>query len=300
VVKRRLGPDGVHLFDRSSGLNVLVDEVTVPEERWSPAPRQVSIAVTNACDLACAYCYAPKHFARLSPDRLRAWISELDAAGTLGVGFGGGEPTLYRHLVEVCTYAAEQTRVAITMTTHGHRWTADLVDRLRGTVHFVRISVDGVGSTYERLRHRSYDALRDRLDLISGAFPIGLNCVVNEDTVGQLTQVADLAAAHGASELLLLPEQPTGARSGAATEVVSALRAWVLAYAGPVPLAISEGGASGLPVAVALPKEDGLRSYAHIDATGQARTTSFSTIGEPITEEGVLAALDRLAGRDAA
>ncbi len=299
-MKCRLGPDGVHFFDRSSGLNVLVDEVTVPEERWSPAPRQVSIAVTNACDLACAYCYAPKHHARLSPDRLRAWIAELDEAGTLGVGFGGGEPTLYRHLVEVCTFAAEQTRLAVTMTTHGHRWDADLIERLRGAVHFVRISVDGVEATYERLRRGSYDALRDRLDLISQAFPIGLNCVVNEDTVGQLTQVADLASAHGASELLLLPEQPTGARPGAAPEVVSALRTWVLAYAGPVPLAISAGETSGLPIAVALPKEVGLRSYAHIDATGSARTTSYSTIGEPVTEDGVLAALDRLALRDAA
>lgn len=272
----------------------------MPEHRWSAAPRQVSIAVTNACDLACAYCYAPKHHAQLGPERLRAWITELDAAGTLGVGFGGGEPTLYRHLVDVCTYAAEQTRLAVTLTTHGHRWDADLIERLRGAVHFVRISVDGVETTYERLRRRSFDALRDRIDLISKAFPIGLNCVVNEDTVGQLTQVADLARAHGASELLLLPEQPTGARPGAAQDVVAALRRWVLAYAGPVPLAISAGGASGLPIAVALPKEEGLRSYAHIDATGLARTTSYSIIGEPVIEDGVLAAFGRLAGRDAA
>ena len=81
--------------------------------------------------------------------------------------------------------------------------------------------------------------------------------------------------------------------------MVSALRTWVLTYAGPVPLAISAGGASGLPIAVALPKEEGLRSYAHIDATGLARPTSYSTIGS-ITEDGVLAALDRLAVRDAA
>ncbi|MCL8023780.1 radical SAM protein [Nocardioides bruguierae] len=260
----------------------------------------MSIALTNACDLACAYCYAPKHHARLSPDRLRAWITELDAAGTLGVGFGGGEPTLYRHLAEVCAFAADQTRMAVTMTTHGHRWDADLIERLRGAVHFVRISVDGVEATYERLRRRSFDALCDRLDLISQAFPIGLNCVVNEDTIDQLTQVAELASAHAASELLLLPEKATSARPGAAPEVVSALRTWVLAYAGPVPLAVSAGEASGLPTAVALPKEVGLRSYAHIDATGSARTTSYSTIREPVTEDGVLAAFDRLAVRGAA
>jgi hypothetical protein len=51
-LKVRTGPDGVHLFDRNSGLNVLFDEALVPKHRWSRAPRQVSIALTNACDLA--------------------------------------------------------------------------------------------------------------------------------------------------------------------------------------------------------------------------------------------------------
>lgn len=297
-MKCRLGPDGIHLFDRASGLNVLVDEVPIAEDRWSPAPRQVSIALTNACDLSCAYCYAPKHHARLDPERLSAWMLELDAGGTLGVGFGGGEPTLYRHLAELCTYAVERTSLAITMTTHGHRWNADLVARLRGAVHFVRVSVDGVHSTYERLRRRSFTDLRERIELIRSAFPIGLNCVVNSDTVGQLTHVADLAVAHGASELLLLPEQGTGARAGAPPKVISDMKAWVLAYDGPIPLSVSEAGAAGLPTAVALPMEVGLRSYAHIDASGLARSTSYSTFGEPVIEDGVLAALNRLSARN--
>lgn len=300
MVKCRLGPDGIHLFDRSSGLNMLIDEASIAKDRWSQAPRQVSVALTNACELSCAYCYAPKNHAQLAPERLSAWMVELDDCGTLGVGFGGGEPTLYRHLPEICHFAVEQTSLAITMTTHGHRWDTDLVAQLRGAVHFVRVSLDGVGATYERLRRRSFTALRERIDLIRTAFPIGLNCVVNADTVGQLTQVAHLAAAHGASELLLLPEQRTGARAGLAPRVVSDLKAWVLAYEGPVPLAISEAGAAGLPTAVALKKEVGLRSYAHIDASGLARPTSYSTIGEPVVEDGVLAALRRLAARDAA
>lgn len=60
-VKLRVGPDGLHLFDRRTGLNMLFDEIEAPEEQWSRAPRQVSIALTNACDLACSFCYAPKN-----------------------------------------------------------------------------------------------------------------------------------------------------------------------------------------------------------------------------------------------
>lgn len=52
-LKVRPGPSGLHIFDRETGLNILLDEVRVPLEGWAAAPRQVSVALTNACDLSC-------------------------------------------------------------------------------------------------------------------------------------------------------------------------------------------------------------------------------------------------------
>ena len=169
-VKRRVGPDGLHLFDRRTGLNVLIDEVDVPQAQWARAPRQVSVALTNACDLDCPFCYAPKAAAVLDAAQLCAWIDELDAEGCLGVGFGGGEPSLYRRLPQVCRHAAERTGLAVTMTTHAHRFTPQLVDALAGTLNFVRISVDGVGTTYETLRNRPFAELEQQLARIGEAF----------------------------------------------------------------------------------------------------------------------------------
>ena len=100
----RLGPSGIHLFDRASGLNLLIDEFVPPETVWAAAPRQVSIALTNTCDLACSYCFAPKTRATLAFDRIVAWLDELDPNGTMGVGFGGGEPTLYRRFADLCAH----------------------------------------------------------------------------------------------------------------------------------------------------------------------------------------------------
>lgn len=296
----RLGPDGLHLFDRQSGLNVVLDEITPPEDAWSAAPRQVSVAVTNACDLACPYCHAPKHRATLELSHLLGWMSELDQAGALGVGFGGGEPTLYRHLPEACAHAAENTDLAVSITTHGHRWNAELISRLRGAVNFVRVSVDGVGSTYERLRGRSFAQLRKALDAIAADFQWGINSVINRDTVSDLDAIAALAAEHGAAELLLLPEQPTAGAPGAAQDILRVLESWVLAYAGPVPLATSANAALGVPIADALPGEVGLRSFAHIDASGTARTSSYARSGVRIGEGGVMAALNQLAQMEAA
>src|SRR5205809_6090953 len=64
-LKMRPGPSGIHFFCRETGLNVLCDEVREPCISWAAAPRQVSIALTNACDLTCPYCYAPKNYATL-------------------------------------------------------------------------------------------------------------------------------------------------------------------------------------------------------------------------------------------
>ncbi len=295
--KVRTGPDGVHLFDRKAGVNVLFDELLVPEHRWSRAPRQVSIALTNACDLACAYCYAPKQPAVLAINEVLMWARELDAEGCLGIGFGGGEPTLFRRLSELCQRIAGTTSLAVTLTTHGHRWTPTLVEELRGSVHFVRVSVDGVGGTYEQLRGRGFDDLLARVDLIGSAFKFGLNCVVNESTLPELDAVADLAASVGAAELLLLLEQPTAHVTGATAQVSDGLNAWILRYRGSVPLSTSEQGVIGLPAARPLPGEVGLRSYAHIDAAGTVRATSYSPYGVPIGGREVLTAIELLQGQ---
>jgi hypothetical protein len=90
VYKVRLSEAGVHLFDRVSGLNVLLDEIEVPAGQVSRAPRYLSVALTNTCELRCTYCYAPKYPAGLDVNQVVAWAIELDRAGCLGVGFGGG------------------------------------------------------------------------------------------------------------------------------------------------------------------------------------------------------------------
>jgi len=71
IMKVRKGPDGIHLFDRNTGVNILLDETIPPSSSWSASPRQVSIALTNACDLVCPHCYAPKRKAVLELDGVR-------------------------------------------------------------------------------------------------------------------------------------------------------------------------------------------------------------------------------------
>ncbi|MEO3862087.1 radical SAM protein [Acrocarpospora sp. B8E8] len=283
MYKVRLSEAGVHLFDRLSGLNVLLDEVKVPAEQVSRAPRYLSVALTNACELRCRYCYAPKQAAALDLGRVVAWAVELDGAGCLGVGFGGGEPTAHPRFPQICAQIAESTSMAVTFTTHGHRLTSQLADALRGSVHFARLSVDGVAATYERLRRRPFAAVLAAAGLLRSVAPFGVNVVVNADTIGELDALAEFAADVEASELLLLPEQPTTATPGISDADAERLVQWIRAAKPQVRLSISRSGLEGsVPAVEVIPGEQPLDAHMHVDATGVLRPHAYASVGMPI------------------
>ena len=289
--KIRLGPSGIHLFNRASGTNVLIDELVPPKEYWSSAPREVSIALTNSCDLSCPHCFAPKSNATLAFDRVVGWLEELDAHGAIGVGFGGGEPTLHPRFAELCMHASLRTGLAVTFTTHGHHLDDALLSGLKGHVHFIRVSMDGIGTTYERLRGRPFAALMERLTVLKEYAPFGINYLLNGDTLPEIEEAARSSEQVGASEFLLLHEQPTGGRSECRATEADALHRWVASYGGSMRLAVGEWGAAGLPVCNPLPTEIGLSAFAHIDAEGVLKRTSFDRRGVKIGDRGIISTL---------
>ncbi len=296
--KIRISPAGLHLFNRNTGVNILIDEIVPPSNEWSTAPRHVSIAVTNTCDLTCSHCYAPKNPAMLPFDDLTKWLSDLDMNGCIGVGFGGGEPTLYPYLCELCSYVTKKTDLAVTMTTHAHRFNDELLNELAGNLHFIRVSMDGIGHTYESIRNRPFSKLIDYITKIESIFPFGINYVVNSKTIKDLDAAVQLAEDLGASEFLLLPEEPVGRAAGIDDKTKLSFQKWVNEYRASIPLTVSEGGAEGLPVCNPLKAEKGLTAFAHIDATGNIKRTSYDKSGIPIEMDGVMNALEKLKIRE--
>ena len=243
-----------------------MDEIKPPPDVWSAAPRQVSIALTNACNLKCSHCYEPKRPAMLAFEQLSGWLKELDANGCLGVGFGGGEPTLYPRLAEICFFATKETNLAVTMTTHAHHLSDQMLNELNGNLNFVRVSMDGVGSTYEEIRGKSFKTLIDRIKALSVLLPFGINFVVNSSTIKDLDSAIELASKLGASEFLLLPEVPVRDRIGIGDETIERFRKWVNKYRGGIPLSVSQTGADGLSTCDPISSETDLAAFAHIDA----------------------------------
>jgi len=154
--------------------------------------------------------------------------------------------------------------------------------------------MDGVGQTYEEIRGRPFAALKSRLKTIRTLAPFGINYVVNARTLRDLDTAVELSAQMGAREFLLLPEQPVRDAKGIDPGTAQALRNWVWQYRGPIPLTISEASSDGMPACSPIPCETGLQAYAHIDATGILKASSYAHGGVLIGQGGVMRALGLL------
>lgn len=293
-MKVRLSKSGVHYFDREHGLNILLDEIVVDEDKWHRAPRYVSIALTNVCDLACHFCYAPKNRAALDLKVVKEWLIELDNNGTLGVGFGGGEPTLYKQLPELCAFASNNTGLAVSFTSHGHNLSDELLQKLQGNIHFVRISIDGLEQTYERLRNRSFYKLVQIIENVKSIVPFGINYVVNDYTIGDMDQAVDFAINIGASEILFLPERKVNEGTGILQPTLIAMKKRIKQHMNRIPLKISYDYLGDLPICDPFLDDEPLVSYAHIDAYGVIKQSSFDKSGMIIKDAGIMIALQEL------
>ena len=155
--------------------------------------------------------------------------------------------------------------------------------------------MDGIGVTYEQLRNRPFRDLLNRLaDIHKSGIRFGINYLVNAHTISCLDEAMKIAEDVCATEFLLLPEMPVGGSVGCTDETVKHLRNWVQGYHGPLRLSMSEKSSDGFPVCNPFSKESGLQSFAHIDAEGILKRTSFDEFGISIDRDGIMAALGKL------
>lgn len=291
-MKLRREGRGLHFYDRVSGYHVLLDEKPVPRELWSLAPSLVSVALTNVCDLACEFCYAPKSTHQLASDDLLRWCKELDGLGTLEVAFGGGEPTLYRGLPELCAAIWGQTELGISITTHGHHLSPELIDGLRGNVSIIRVSVDAPEPTYSAVRGRQLSRVERNVEAINGQIPVGVNTVVNGETLKHLDDLAALVERWRAIDWLLLPETG-GGRFTLTSGEWDRLSNWLTANAGRFPLNVTYNARPHLRCPFLFDEEPD-QDYVHISADGFLRLCSYERGGVPLKGRRLSDALDEL------
>jgi len=282
---------GLHFYDRITGWHILADEVRIPVENRDEGPEVISIAVTNVCDLSCAFCYAPKSRHMLSVQEIVRWCRELDQLGTLEVAFGGGEPTLFPGLAEACRTIWTETKLGISITTHGHHLNEQLWENLKGFVSIVRVSIDAPEPLYSSIRGRPLAPAIKNIRQMEGLVPIGINTVVNTQTLGNLDELAVVVRDLGAVDWLLLPEIKNGEFTLSDSEW-HRLDNWI-SRSNDLNLRTTTNAKAHLNGPFLL--DDAPEDYAHISANGDLRRCSYESTGISLRDRpSMLIALQEL------
>lgn len=71
------------------------------------APLTINWAINNSCNFACSHCYSREDtHEELAQDVLYTCLEKAAKAGVFSINFGGGEPLLHPHLLEMAAFAS--------------------------------------------------------------------------------------------------------------------------------------------------------------------------------------------------
>jgi MoaA/NifB/PqqE/SkfB family radical SAM enzyme len=163
----------------------------------APRPFSATFAVTNRCNLRCAYCNCPYiDPTELDLSQVERLFDRLHALGIRRLGLAGGEPMLRPDLTEIMA-AAKARSFFITVNSNLTLY-ARKSDRLR-LADLVYTSLDGDEAAHRAARgEHAHTGVVDAVkDLVQLGKPVVAICVVTEHSIGQRDYLLGLAEELG-------------------------------------------------------------------------------------------------------
>jgi MoaA/NifB/PqqE/SkfB family radical SAM enzyme len=157
-----------------------------------PRPFSATFAVTNRCNLRCAYCNCPYiDPTDLTMPQVEQLFDRLKTLGIRRLGLAGGEPMLRPDLPEIMD-AAKRRGFFITVNSNLTLY-AKHPGRMR-RADFVYTSLDGDAAAHVASRGKhAHDGVLDAIrDLTGMGVPVVAICVVTEHSIAQYDYLLDL------------------------------------------------------------------------------------------------------------
>jgi radical SAM protein with 4Fe4S-binding SPASM domain len=174
------------------------------------APEIVHVALTARCDLTCPGCYAFLGKQMLSWPVVRRLIDQLAEMRVFQLALGGGEPTLYPHLVDVVAYA-RQRKIVTNITTHGGHLTPALVASLREAgIRQINVSLNSSTAKHNSGRgERPWQAAMNGLEqLRHSRIATGVNCLVTAHNLAYLPELLSMLVDRHIRHVTILGPKP--------------------------------------------------------------------------------------------
>jgi MoaA/NifB/PqqE/SkfB family radical SAM enzyme len=190
--------------------------------QWRPLPDFASLAVTDACNLACEHCSATAMRSPAPPLTAAEWRGVVRQAQDLGVStvsFVGGEPLLREDLPELVA-AVDRDRSQAILFTSGWDLAARARELARAGLTSVLVSVDAADAAGHDARRGVAGAFDRAVQGIAAArragLLVGIASVVRPGDVesGALGRLCDLGKALRVNQVLFFDAVPTGGYEG--------------------------------------------------------------------------------------
>ena len=173
----------------------------------------IGIQITTRCNLNCAHCYVDARGDDIPLALVERITAYAKAAGRPHVDFTGGEPFLHPRFPDILNAVAERG-LYFSLVSNGWAF-ADACRLLQP--HLKRImridfSLDGATEAVHDAARRagSYRHLLRAASVCKGmGIPFGFRTTVTQRNLGQLEEIALLAAKLGAGEVAFIPLLPT-------------------------------------------------------------------------------------------
>ena len=195
-------PEGLLLYDRSTGLNVLLESF---KHQNFDKPLYAQVKVTNKCNLHCSFCSQGSGAGfehEWTFDELFSLFKFLDQWRLNGISLGGGEPFTFPRLAELARKTWNETGLDVSITTNALLITDEDLRTLAGNVGEIRVSC-----------WTPHDLSKVKR-LIGKGVRIGINTVLFANGMGSVKEIVNSALEIGVNDFLVLQCRALG-RAGA-------------------------------------------------------------------------------------
>ncbi|MFX0142213.1 MAG: radical SAM protein, partial [Candidatus Hodarchaeota archaeon] len=159
-----------------------------------PSLRSILIHITLRCNLKCVHCYlGEKKNLDLPFSLIKKLIPEFYEMQGLRVLLSGGEPLIHPQFNEILKFLS-QFPVRIMLLTNGTLITPELVKLIKGNIHEVQISIDGIDSHNEfRADKNAFSKAINAIKMLKKAeIPIEIATMIHNKNLDELPQLSKL------------------------------------------------------------------------------------------------------------
>jgi MoaA/NifB/PqqE/SkfB family radical SAM enzyme len=185
-----------------------------PESPGSSIPI-FQVHPSGLCNLACRHCYSnsgPSVRDELEPELVCSAIRDAAAAGYRVVSVSGGEPFMYRGLLDLLK-SAKSAGMRTTVTTNGFFLQPQRLAAIRDYADLIAVSFDGRPQLHNRIRasRKAFECLIAGVsNLRANGFNFGLIHTLTHESWEDLLWIAEFAAESGAILLQIHPLERAG------------------------------------------------------------------------------------------